>query len=242
MIGNIFGAICLISTVSALIFGNFTALGTAILDGTGAAVTLTLTLCGMMCLWNGLLNVFREAGFIKKLAKILSPVLRLFFPDAYRTGHGTEEITACISANLLGIGNAATPLALAAMKELNRDADPEGTATPDMITLTLLNSAPLTLLPSSLIALRRAAGSENPFSVVVPVWIASAASALFALILSRLFAGTVQKKPPSSPHSPLQPNIFRKAGTFRARGTSIEMEAAVPVPSCPVRRKSHGCH
>lgn len=188
MLGKIFGIICLISTISAILTGNLTALGGAILDGAGAAVTLTLTLAGMMCLWNGLLHVFREAGAIRWLSKLLAPFLRLFFPDAYRTGNGIEEITACVSANLLGIGNAATPLALAAMDQLKKDAPEPETASADMITLALLNSAPLTLLPASLIALRRAAGSSNPFSVVIPVWIASAGSALFALLLSRVFA------------------------------------------------------
>ncbi len=236
MIGNIFGVICVISTAFALITGNFTALGIAILDGAGAAVTLTLTLCGMMCLWNGLLNVFREAGLIGKLAKILSPVLRLFFPDACRTGHGTEEITACISANLLGIGNAATPLALTAMKELSRDASPSDTATPDMISLALLNSAPLTLLPTSLIALRRAAGSADPFAVVIPIWIASAASALFSLTLSRLFARTARKKRSVNQKNITCRNISKKTGTFPGNRTSIPMKTAVPGPA---REKTH---
>ena len=98
MLGKIFGILCIVSTVSALLTGNLPALGNAILDGAGAAVTLTLTLCGMMCLWNGFLNVFREAGAIRRLSVLLSPFLKRFFPDAYRTGHGTEEITACVSA------------------------------------------------------------------------------------------------------------------------------------------------
>ena len=226
MLGKIFGILCIVSTVSALLTGNLPALGNAILDGAGAAVTLTLTLCGMMCLWNGFLNVFREAGAIRRLSVLLSPFLKRFFPDAYRTGHGTEEITACVSANLLGIGNAATPLALAAMKQLKKDAYPEDTASPDMITLCLLNSAPLTLLPASLIALRRAAGSADPFRIILPVWIASAASALFALLLSRILAIPVRRKRKKAQNLP---KISETPGTSGALPTSKETETACRV-------------
>ena len=116
MLGKIFGVLCLIALIFGILTGNITQLGSAVLDGAANAVTVTLSLCGMMCLWCGMMRVLSEAGVIRRLTRLLSPFLKCFFPDAARTGEGIEEISANISANLLGIGNAATPFALRAME------------------------------------------------------------------------------------------------------------------------------
>ena len=135
------------------------------------------------------MQVLRDAGAIKLLSRIISPMIRLFFPDAYRSGEGREEISACIGANLLGIGNAATPLALSAIKKLHDDSVRSGgdpcAASRDMITLAVLNTASANLLPTTIIGLRRIAGSSDPFSVVLPIWICSLSCAFLALILCR---------------------------------------------------------
>ena len=216
MLGKIFGVTVLISLVAALLTGNGQALGGAVLDGVGSAVTLTLTLAGMMCFWSGIMAVLREAGAIRLLSRLMRPLIRVFFPDAYRTGEGVEEICANISANLLGLGNAATPMGLAAMRKLSAQAEkerragasgdtapgstahgdpvPEGTATGDMITLAVLNTASVSLVPSTVIVLRQNTGSADPFRVVAAVWICSFCSALLALILTRLCRIVVPRK------------------------------------------------
>jgi spore maturation protein A len=131
------------------------------------------------------MNVLRSAGMIKKLARLLSPFLRCFFSDAYKKGVGCSEISASISANILGIGNAATPIAICAMKKL-RDINPDKiTASSDMITLAVLNTASFSLVPTTVLALRRAAGSADPLCVVVPIWITSFCTSAFALVLCR---------------------------------------------------------
>lgn len=189
MLGKVFGIMSLISIFFGVICGNTSALGGAVLDGATDAVTLTLSLCGVICLWCGVMNVLKKAGIVKLLAGLLSPVLRLFFPDASKYGEGKEEISACICANMLGIGNAATPLALSAMKKLKESHIKRGgnplEASRDMITLAVHNTAAANLLPTTILALRRAAGTSEPFAVVLPIWITSFASALFALILCR---------------------------------------------------------
>ena len=156
-----------------------------------SAITLTISLCGIMCLWCGIMQVLRDAGIIRLLSGIISPILKIFFPDAYESGEGKEEISACIGANLLGIGNAATPLALSAVKKLHADSVKRGgnehIASRDMITLTVLNTASANLLPTTILALRRAAGSVSPFDVVLPIWICSLSCASLALLLCRAF-------------------------------------------------------
>ena len=184
MLGRVFGCMCLISFVFAMYTGNSEGLLIAVLDGASGAVTLTISLCGMMALWCGIMKVFEGAGLIERLSRLLSPLLRRCFSAAYRSGEGIGEISANISANLLGIGNAATPLALAAMKKLQAINPDKSTAAADMITLAVMNTASLNIIPSTIIALRRAAGSAEPHAVIAPIWIVSAACATLALLLT----------------------------------------------------------
>ena len=186
MLGKIFGVLCLIALIFGILAGNITQLGSAVLDGAANAVTVTLSLCGMMCLWCGMMRVLSEAGVIRKLSRLLSPFLRCFFPDAARTGEGIEEISANISANLLGIGNAATPFALRAMEQMQKHNPHPERASGEQITLAVLNTASVTIIPANLLALRRAAGSETPYAIMVPVWITSILCAAMALLLTSL--------------------------------------------------------
>ena len=186
MLGKIFGILCLLSLAFAIPTGRIAEVANAIPDGAEGAVKVLLSLGGMMCLWGGLMEVLREVGIISRLSRLLSPVLRLFFPEAYRTGEGAEEISANVSANLLGIGNAATPLALAAMKELQKHNPDPTRASDEEITLAVLNTASVTLVPANLLALRRAAGSSNPFSVILPAWVVSLLCATMALFLTSI--------------------------------------------------------
>ncbi|MBQ7335116.1 MAG: spore maturation protein A [Clostridia bacterium] len=176
----------MISLIFAIFTGNIEALGSAVLDGAASAVQVLLSLCGMMCLWCGMMQVLSQAGLIRRLAKLLSPLLRIFFPTAYRTGEGIEEISANISANLLGIGNAATPFALRAMEQMQKHNPIPEKADPEQITLAVLNTASVSLIPANLLALRRAAGSENPYAVMIPVWVVSLLCAGMSLLLTSL--------------------------------------------------------
>ena len=183
MLGKTFGILSLFALVFALLAGRIQEVGNAVLDGTSAAVELTVSLVGIMCLWNGVMQVLEDAGLIGKLARLWRPFLRAFFPDTY--GACGEELSANITANLLGIGNAATPLALSALKKMKSCSKSNELPTRDMITLAVMNTASFSLLPTTIISLRRAAGSENPFAVVAPIWICSFVCWLLALCLSR---------------------------------------------------------
>ena len=211
MIAKIFGSLCLISGIFSLINTNSNAgeLGNAVIDGASGAVDLTISLCGMMCLWCGIMRVLEEAGMIRRLAKILSPFMRFFFPDAYESGEGCSEIAANISANLLGMGNAATPLALCAMQKLQKINPDPCSASHDMITLAVLNTASISIVPSTILALRRAAGANDPFSVVIPIWISSVCTSLFALLLCRAMRSKSTK------------GVIKDKGAFVHKGTKV---------------------
>lgn len=213
MLGKIFGVICLISLLFGVVSGNGEALGNAILDGAEQAVTLTVSLIGMMSLWCGLMKILENIGVMSFIARLLSPILKIFFPDAYRRKNGECEIAANISANLLGMGNAATPMAISAMKKLSENgkaSDPptrDGEATDEMIALAVLNTASFSLVPSTILALRRAAGSEDPYRIILPIWIVSASCSLLALLLSK--ALSVKKKRTRAKASLHNLNVWR---------------------------------
>jgi spore maturation protein A len=134
------------------------------------------------------MNILKKTGAIEILARLISPVLKLLFPTAYKTGNGIYECAASISANLLGIGNAATPFALSALKEMQKDNENSGSASDDMIMLTLISASPISIMPMTVIALRNGAGSVSPTKILVPVWICSICGFIITVILARALA------------------------------------------------------
>ena len=118
MLGICFFVLCFVSILFTVVTGDPAALSNGALDGASRAMELMFTLSGMMALWGGIMNVLQEAGWIRRLSRLLSPILRWVFPDAWRDTDTREKITAAVSANILGIGNAATPLALSAMEAM----------------------------------------------------------------------------------------------------------------------------
>ncbi len=189
MLGKIFGVMAVLATAAAVILGRGEALGGAVLDAVSGAVNLTLSLAGMMCFWSGVMAVLREAGVMRMLSWLMRPLIHFFFPDAWASGEGAEDICANVSANLLGLGNAATPLALRAMQKLQGINPTPDRASGDMITLAVLNTASVSVVPSTIIVMREEAGSANPFAVVGAVWITSLCSAALALLLTRGLRG-----------------------------------------------------
>ncbi len=192
MAGIVFGVFCLISVLSAVLTGNLSTVGDALFSGAETAVTLTLSLCGAMCLWSGLLEVLREVGVLSVMERLLSPLLAHLFPDLRRhTGEdtGLSEVTASLSANLLGIGNAATPIGLRAMGRLRQYRISPDRMSNAEILFVVMNTAPPTLLPTTLLTLRHAAGSVDPTAVLGAVWAVSFLGCIFSVILTRALEG-----------------------------------------------------
>lgn len=188
MLGKTFSFICIISLVCSVLCGRTSELASAVLTGAAGAVSLTLSLVGMMSLWNGVMELLRASGAIDKLAAVISPLIKILFPTAYKTGRGVKEACANISANLLGIGNAATPIAISALEKMQLDNPEPSSASDDQITLAVMNSASVNIMPVTLIAIRTASGCANPYAVLLPVWICSTAGCVISVIFSKLFA------------------------------------------------------
>lgn len=187
MIGKICGLICVLSFVFGVVNGNVGQMSEAIFEGASSAVSLTVSLIGTMCLWNGIMQVASASGLIERFSKVMSPILKFLFPDAHRNKNGLGEIAVSISANIFGIGNAATPLAIKAMEKLQQNNVDKTIASNDMVMFTVLGTASLDLFPTTLIALRQTAGSIDALEVVIPIWICSFVTAVLGIVLVKIF-------------------------------------------------------
>lgn len=177
-----------VSVLFGLLGGTLDAVSAAALSGAGSAVTLCLSMAGVVCLWTGVMEVMERSGLAGKLALLFRPLLRRFLPQASRDGETLSAVSANVSANLLGLGNAATPLGLKAVTRMARGTG--GVASDELCLLVVLNTASIQLIPATVASLRAAAGCETPFDILPAVWLTSllalAAGLGMAALLRRL--------------------------------------------------------
>ncbi len=189
----IFVLMILASIVCSFFTDTSQQLSASLLDGASGAVELLITMSGMLCLWSGIMEVAQEAKLTQKLAKLFSPLLRKLFPDVKKDSRAFECICMNVSANLLGLANAATPLGLEAMKELNKD-NKTSVATDSMITFVVMNTASIQLLPTTIATMRKALGSQSPFDIIFCVWVTSVIALVTALTINKVLCGIGGKK------------------------------------------------
>lgn len=178
--------IVLISFVSSLFLGNSSAFVSSILEGAQAGVTLAISMAGAICLWSGVGKLMEKIGFTQGLAQLLAPLLNRLFPSTRRDKALARDLSANISANFLGLGNAATPMGISAAGRLKRPESPE-LATDELCRLIVLNTASIQLIPANVAAVRSSLGCETPFDILPAVWITSFASAGLGLTAAWLF-------------------------------------------------------
>ena len=189
MMNAVLVGMLIFSVVSAAFGGNMEALSAATLSGCGEAVTLVISLTGMLCLWCGLMKIAQQCRLTEAVARLFRPLTRLLFPELPAGSPALQAICMNLSANLLGLGNAATPLGLAAMQELQKLNRQKDTASNAMVTFVVLNTASLQLIPTTCAVLRQQAGSAAPMEILTAVWLSSVAPAAAALTLARLLRG-----------------------------------------------------
>ena len=175
-----------LSLFCALALGNQGQLAAAALEGAGEAIQLGISMAGVLCLWMGVMEVMQRAGLAEKLARLLHPVLRRLFPDFARDRGTMDTIAANVSANLLGLGNAATPMGIAAVRRMQQRSG-SARATDEMCRLIVLNTASIQLLPTTVAAVRAANGAAAPFDILPAVWLTSVCSVTAGLLAAFLF-------------------------------------------------------
>lgn len=187
MLNFIWPIFIIVSCVYALFSGNIENVNNAIFASCKSAVELTLTFFGTVTLWCGIMKIAESTSLSNKITKLLSPLMHFLFPDINRNDSCYNKISLNVVANMLGLGNAATPLGLNAMEALKEKNPHKDTLSNSMAMLILLNTASLQIIPTTIIAIRTSLNSENPTSIIVPVWISTICAAIFGIIAIKLF-------------------------------------------------------
>lgn len=189
MMNYIWTAMLVFSFVSAIFMGNMQTLSDGITDAAANSVTIVTELLSVLMLWCGVMRIAERAGLTEKLARLLSPILKLLFPHTDPKSDTGQAISMNITANLLGLGSAATPLGIEAMKRLYEDGGKNEYATDDMIRFVVINTAALHLIPTTVAMFRQEFGAKVPMDIL-PASLLTSAAALSA----GLFMTAVLKK------------------------------------------------
>lgn len=171
--------------IYAALHGTGTALSGAVAAGAKQAVELSLTMAGSLCLWSGFAALLRAGGLQRRLAALLSPLLGRIYPTAARDPETMESLCGNATANLLGLGNAATPLGIAAVRRMQALSGGRA-ATDEACRLIVMNTASIQLLPTTVAALRAGLGSASPFAILPAVWATSLLSVSAGLLAARV--------------------------------------------------------
>ena len=178
MLNIVWPIFIIISFTYAIFSGNIEKLNSSIFESTSDAIELTISLLGSMCLWNGIMKIASSTSLIKKLTKILNPIIRFLFPELKNNEKIQKEISMNMVANILGLGNAATPLGLKAMQSMQDENKNKDTLSNSMMVFMVLNTASIQIIPTTVIAIRNSLESKNPTSIVFPVWVVTILAAV----------------------------------------------------------------
>lgn len=191
LLNNIWPIFIIISIIYAIIAGNLENLNLAITSSSESAVSLTLTLIGTTCLWSGLIEIASNTNIIKYLKKFLRPVITRLFLNLNSLVY--DKVTMNIISNILGLGNAATPLGLQAMEEMQKENLNKEYLSDNMMILIVLNTSSLQIIPTTIIAIRTSLGSNNPTRIIFPVWFSTICAGIVGIIVTKLIIFLTKK-------------------------------------------------
>lgn len=186
MMNYIWAGMIFISLVAGLVTGNTKAVSEALITGATDAVELLIGILGIMCFWSGIMEIAKRARITDALAKFFAPLLTMLFPSLDKNSDAMRYISLNVSANLLGLGNAATPFGIEAMKELQKINPIRDRASDSQLIFVLINTASLQLLPTTLCAYRAGYGSENPYIIIPCVWLTSVVALVVGISVAKL--------------------------------------------------------
>ena len=186
MLNKIWPFFIIISFIYAIYSGKILNINNAIFSSADQTVQLCLTLFGTICLWNGIMQIAVKTSLIEKLTKFLKPVISFIFPEIKNDKKISKEISMNMVANILGLGNAATPLGLKAMESMQQKNKDKSKLSNSMAMFILVNTASLQIIPTTVISIRSSLGSSNPTKIILAVWIATIAAFATAIIAGKI--------------------------------------------------------
>ena len=184
MINKIWGSFIIIGITYSILTNNVELISTEIIKGTETSLNMITKIFPVMALWLGLMKIAEVSGLLKKISKLLSPIITKIFPEIPENHESISLITTNIVANLFGLGNASTPIGLKAMKSL-QELNKKEVASHSMITFLVLNTTGLTIIPTTILSLNM--NSKNPTEIILPCFLASLSATIGGLIVDRIF-------------------------------------------------------
>lgn len=188
MLNKIWPFFIIISFAFAIYSGNISNINSAIFSSAEQTIELCLTLLGTLCLWNGIMSIALKTSLIKKLTKFLKPLISFLFPDLKNDKKISEQVSMNIVANILGLGNASTPIGLKAISSMQEKNNDKTTLNNSMAMFILINTASLQIIPTTVIAIRSSLGSNNPSKIILAVWVATIAAFLTAITAGKILS------------------------------------------------------
>lgn len=186
MLNIIWPIFIIIGCIYAISNGKVSEINNAVFESTNNAIKVIVTMFGTVCLWNGIMQIASNTSIVKIMMKIIKPIMKVIFPELKENMIAYKEVTMNIIANIMGLGNAATPLGLKAMKSLQKENPDKKRLTNSMAMFIIINTASIQIIPTTVIAIRNSLGSENPTGMIVPVWIATFCAAFVAIVASKI--------------------------------------------------------
>ena len=186
MINYLFASFFIIGILYSILTNNLN-ITTEMLSSAKTSIELILSILPVICLWLGIMNIAKKSGLLIKIANFLTPFLKIIFPEIPPSSECFSYIGSNIIMNMLGLGNAATPFGLKAIKAMQNINTKKDTATRSMITFLVINTASVTIMPTTIISLRLLHGSLNPEAIIPYIIITSTTSCLIGLFIDRLF-------------------------------------------------------
>lgn len=186
MINYIWFVMIFLGLIVGIFTGNGEGISNAIIGSIDSTVSFIIGLVGLMCFWCGVMKVAEKSGFTEKLAKLMKPILKLIFKESEKDEKALGAIVMNITANMMGLGNAATPFGIKAMEEMDRLNNEKGRASNDMALFLVLNAACIQLVPSTVLSIRAAAGSTNPGVIILPAIISTGTAAIVGVICCKI--------------------------------------------------------
>ena len=186
MINYIWFGLIFLGTIVSLLTGKGGDISATIVNSADNTVKLITSLIGIMCFWCGVMKVAEKSGLTEKLAKIMRPVLKLLFKEASKDEKALGAIVMNLTANMMGLSNAATPFGIKAMEELNRLNKSSNSASNDMALFLVLNAACIQFLPTTVISIRAAYNSQNPAIIIIPAIITTGVASVLGVVYCRI--------------------------------------------------------
>lgn len=186
MLNILWPSFIIISFIYAILDGKVNELNDGIFKSLSDAVELTITFLGTISLWNGIMEIASNTSLIDKMTNVIKPLINYLFPDLKNNKKAKQEISVNMIANILGLGNAATPLGIKAMKTMQEENRKKDELTDSMMMFILINTASIQLIPTSVIAIRTSLNSQNPTSIIIPVWVSSIVAAVVGIFFTKI--------------------------------------------------------